>query len=129
MFINIIKITPILVIILIFNKLKWTNHPILVLKKFVFLICTLDFISCLGELWHHYIFGTWEMFIFLDENELYRVYILNICSMIYSQDLLEFNSRILIVVSKFHVMRHYYYPNFTHNFLVMIVNVLTIEKA
>ena len=69
------------------------------------------------------------MFIFLDEKELYRVYILNICSMIYSQDLLDFISQILIVVSKFHVMRHYYYPNFTHNFLVMIVNVLTIEKA
>ena len=49
--------------------------------------------------------------------------------MIYSQDLLDFISQILIVVSKFHVMRHYYYPNFTHNFLVMIVNVLTIEKA
>ena len=49
--------------------------------------------------------------------------------MIYSQDLLDFISQILIVVSKFHVMRHYYYPSFTHNFLVMIVNVLTIEKA
>ena len=69
------------------------------------------------------------MFIFLDENELYRVYILNICSMIYSQDLLEFNSRILIVVSKFHVMRHYNYSHFTHTFLEMIVNVPTIKKA